>query len=72
MQVLELRRMQVDLTMMYKIIYKSVCRSIDCLKLSQCVSTRGNMFKIANESAKLDLRKYFFCIKNGRDVECFI
>ena len=49
--------------MMYKIMYKSVCVDLDCLKLSQCIKTRGNMYKIAKESAKLDIRKYFFTLQ---------
>ena len=59
LELLELRRMHIDLTMMYKIMYKSVCVDLDYLKLSQCVNTRRNMFKIAKDSAKLDIRKYF-------------
>ena len=49
---------------MYKIMYKSECVDLDCLKLSQRVNTRGNIFKIAKESAKLDV-KSIVCITNG-------
>ena len=63
LELLELRRMHKDLTIMYKIMYKSVFLDLDCLKLSQCVNTRGNMFKIATESAKLDIRKYLFALR---------
>ena len=48
---------------MYKIIYKHVYVDIECLKLSQCIITRRNMFKIAKESAKLDIRKYLFALR---------
>ena len=48
---LELRRMHLDLTMMYKIMYKSSCVDLDRLKLSQCINTRGNTFKITKESS---------------------
>ena len=44
-------------------MYKSVCVDLDCLKLSQCVNTRGNKFKIVKESAKLDIRKYIFALR---------
>ena len=49
--------------MMYKIMYKSVWVDLDCLKLSQCINTRGNIFEIAKESAKLDIKKYFFALR---------
>ena len=39
-------------------MYKSECVDLDCLKLSQRVNTWGNMFKIAKESAKLDVKMY--------------
>ena len=48
--------MHIDLTMMYEIMCESVYVDLDCLKLSQCVNTKRNMFKIAKESAKLDRR----------------
>ena len=49
--------------MMYKIMHKKVCADLDGSKLSLCVNTRRNMFKIAKESAKLDIRKYNFALR---------
>ena len=55
--------MHTDYTIMYKIMYKNECVDLVCLKLSQYVNTRGNMFKIAKESAKLDISKYFCALR---------
>ena len=49
LKLLELRRMQIELTMMNKIMYNSMCVDLDYLKLSQCIYTRGNTFKIAKK-----------------------
>ena len=49
--------------MMYKVVYKNVCVDQDCLKLSRCINARGNMFKIAKESVKLDVKISFFALR---------
>ena len=40
-----------------------MCVNLDCLNWSQCVNTRGDMFKITKESAKHDIRKYLFPLR---------
>ena len=63
LELLELRRVHIDLTMMYKIMYNNVCVNLDCIKLPRCVNTRGNVFKIEKEGVKLDVRNFFFALR---------
>ena len=71
LELLELRRMHVDLIMLYKILNGKLCINLDnCIFLSLGEhSTRGNRFKLQKFFAKLDIRKYFllyediFCCK---------
>ena len=46
---------------MHKIMHQK-CVDLDCLKLFQCVNTRGNMFKTAKESS-IRHKEVFFTFK---------
>ena len=62
-ELLELRRIQTDLIMLYTILNGSICVNIDnCLTLSMS-NTRDNVSKLDKHYSRLGIRKYFLLLK---------
>ena len=61
LESLELRRLQTDLSFVYKILHGDIDSSLrNSLVLNNVMGTRGNNFKLYKNSFRLDVRKYFF------------
>ena len=59
---LETCRLHADLILMYKIINGTIHVDLpSCVSISYS-TTRGNKYKLTKYHAKLDIRKYFFCL----------
>ena len=62
LESLETRRLHADLILMYKIINSNIHVDLhNCVFISYSI-TRGNKYKLNKYHAKLDIRKYFFCL----------
>ena len=60
LEVLELRRLHIDLIMMYKILNGVICVNLKkCISMSTIHSIRGNAFELYKYRAKLDIRNFF-------------
>ena len=61
LELLELRRLRCDLTMLYKILHGKIHLDLNnCIQLCSSV-TRGNKYKLVKKQVRLDVRKYFYC-----------
>ena len=64
LETLELRRLHTDLIMIYKIVNNVMTINLNgSVKLFNNLGTRGNMYKLTKNYARLDIRKFFFCNK---------
>jgi len=61
LEPLELRRLQADLILVYKIINRLICLNFaDYFEYARSVSTRGHPLKLAIRTHKTNYRKFFF------------
>ena len=61
LDLLELRRLQTDLSCVYKILHDDIDSSLrNSFLHNNVMGTRGNCFKLYKNSFRLNVRKYFF------------